>query len=136
YPPATITALEDYIEGISGPAGPGIPQLEPNPNVAVGGEVFQLQCAACHAWAGDGGALLHREAPQLHDATRTQIAEAVRAGPGSMPLFGQAALDDRQMTELVDYVRYLDHPEDRGGDPLWHLGPFAEGFFAWTIGMV
>src|SRR5438132_6241874 len=70
YPPATINALEDYIEGITGPGGPGIPFLEPNPNVAVGGEVFRLQCAACHAWAGDGGALLHREAPQLHDATR------------------------------------------------------------------
>ena len=60
----------------------------------------------------------------------------MRVGPGLMPAFGQAALDDRQLDQLVAYVRYLDHPEDRGGNPLWHLGPFAEGFVAWAIGMV
>ena len=135
YPPATITALEDYIESIVGPDGPAIPALEPNPNVAMGGDVFRLQCAACHAWAADGGALLHREAPELHQATPTQIAEAVRVGPGNMPAFGQAAVDDRQLSDLAAYVRYLAHPEDRGGQPLWHLGPFAEGFVAWAIGM-
>jgi ubiquinol-cytochrome c reductase cytochrome c subunit len=106
-----------------------------NANRAAGGEVFRLQCAACHAWAADGGALLHREAPQLHDDTATQIGEAVRVGPGLMPAFGQAAIDDRQLDQLASYVRYLAHPEDRGGDPLWHLGPFAEGFAAWAIGM-
>jgi ubiquinol-cytochrome c reductase cytochrome c subunit len=135
YSQATITALEDYIQRITGPGGPPIPSVDPNADVAPGGELFRLQCAACHAWAGDGGALLHREAPQLHDATPTQIGEAVRVGPGLMPAFGQAALDDRQLSELVAYVRYLDHPEDLGGDPLWHLGPFAEGFVAWAIGM-
>jgi ubiquinol-cytochrome c reductase cytochrome c subunit len=135
YSQATITALEDYIQGVTGPDGPPVPSIDANANVAAGGELFRLQCAACHAWAGDGGALLHREAPQLHDATPTQIGEAVRVGPGLMPAFGQAALDDRQLDELVAYVRYLDHPEDRGGDPLWHLGPFAEGFVVWAIGM-
>ena len=136
YPPATITALEDYIDTLTGGTGPGIPSVDPHANLAPGGDAFRLQCAACHAWAGDGGALLHREAPQLHDATPTQIAEAVRTGPGLMPAFGTAAVNNRQLDELVAYVRYLDHPEDRGGNPLWHLGPFAEGFVAWAIGMV
>jgi ubiquinol-cytochrome c reductase cytochrome c subunit len=136
YSPATITALEDYIESLTGPEGPPIPELAPNPDRAVGGELFRLQCAACHAWAGDGGALLHREAPELHHATPTQIAEAVRVGPGNMPAFGIAAVDDQQLSDLASYVRYLAHPEDRGGQPLWHLGPFAEGFVAWAIGMV
>ena len=136
YDPPTINGLEDYIDGITGGTGSRIPSVDPHASRASGGEVFRLQCAACHAWAGDGGALLHREAPQLHDATPTQVAEAVRVGPGLMPAFGQAALDDRQLDQLVAYVRYLDHPEDRGGNPLWHLGPFAEGFVAWAIGMV
>jgi len=136
YSPATIGALEDYIQGITGPEGPPIPNLLANPDRASGGEVFRLQCAACHSWAADGGALLHREAPELHNATRTQVAEAVRVGPGLMPAFGTAAVDDRQLSDLASYVRYLAHPEDRGGQPLWHLGPFAEGFVAWAIGMV
>jgi ubiquinol-cytochrome c reductase cytochrome c subunit len=136
YSPATIASLEDYIETLTGPDGPPVPTLRPNANRAAGGEVFRLQCAACHAWAGDGGALLHREAPQLHDATSTQIGEAVRVGPGLMPAFGTAAVDDQQLADLASYVRYLAHPEDRGGQPLWHLGPFAEGLVAWAVGMV
>jgi ubiquinol-cytochrome c reductase cytochrome c subunit len=135
YPPGTITALEDYIQGLTGPGGPAIPDMSPLANRAAGGEVFRLQCAACHAWAGDGGALLHREAPALHDATETQVGEAVRVGPGLMPAFGHAAIDNRQLDQLAAYVRYLAHPEDKGGNPLWHLGPFAEGLVAWAIGM-
>jgi ubiquinol-cytochrome c reductase cytochrome c subunit len=135
YPPATITALEDYVERVTGDGGPPIPSIATDANRAAGGEIFRLQCAACHAWAGDGGALLHREAPSLHAATPTQVGEAVRVGPGLMPAFGKAALDDPQLDQLVAYVRYLDHPDDRGGNPLWHLGPFAEGFAAWAAGM-
>lgn len=136
YSPKTITALEDYIVGLTGPGGPPIPDMNPNANRAAGGELFRLQCAACHAWAGDGGALLNREAPQLHEATSTQIGDAVRVGPGLMPAFGHAAIDNRQLDQLAAYVRYLADPQDRGGDPLWHLGPFAEGFIAWAVGMV
>ena len=29
--------------------------------------------------------------------------------------------------------RYLDHPDDRGGQPLWHLGPVAEGAVALAV---
>lgn len=135
YAPATITALEDYIQTLTGPGGPPVPNINLNANRAEGGEVFRLQCAACHAWAGDGGALFQREAPALHQATPTQIGDAVRTGPGLMPAFGPAALSDHQLDQLVTYVRYLAHPEDRGGQPLWHLGPFAEGLVAWAIGM-
>jgi ubiquinol-cytochrome c reductase cytochrome c subunit len=135
YPPEVISSLENYIQSLTGPGGPPIPDMSARANRAAGGELFRLQCAACHAWAGDGGALLHREAPELHQATRTQIGEAVRVGPGLMPAFGHAAMDDRQLDQLAEYVRYLANPEDRGGDPLWHLGPFAEGFIAWAIGM-
>src|SRR5438477_1373857 len=135
YPPQTITALEDYIQGLTGAGGPPIPDTSPNANRAAGGEVFRLQCAACHAWAGDGGALLHREAPDLHEATARQIAEAIRVGPDNMPAFGSAAVSDPDLDALVAYVRYLDRPRDRGGQPLWHLGPVAEGFIAWVLAM-
>jgi len=130
YPPQTIAALVDYVAGvIGGGQGPDIPRVGEG-DLAEGGALFRQQCAACHAWAGDGGALLRIEAPALHSATPTQIAEAIRVGPGQMPVFGTAALTDAQTDSVVAYVRYLDHPRDRGGQPLWHLGPFAEGALA------
>ncbi len=48
-------------------------------------------------------------------------------GPTQMPAFGQAALSDEQVASVAAYVRYLDAPRDRGGQPLWHLGPVSEG---------
>lgn len=129
YPPEAIRQLVDYAWTLTGGAGPDIPRVGEG-DVAEGGELFRLQCAACHAWAGDGGALVHFQSPALHEATEVQIAEAVRTGPGQMPAFGDAALTDEQLSGVVAYVRYLDDPEDRGGEPLWHLGPFAEGAIA------
>ncbi|MGI9079676.1 MAG: c-type cytochrome [Acidimicrobiales bacterium] len=129
YPPETISALTDYVARLTGDAGPAIPHVGEG-NLAEGGALFRQQCAACHSWAGDGGALLRLEAPSLHPSTETQIAEAIRVGPGQMPVFGAAALTDAQTASVVAYVRYLDDPRDRGGQPLWHLGPFAEGAVA------
>jgi ubiquinol-cytochrome c reductase cytochrome c subunit len=135
YPPDAIRALVDYVASL-GPGGPDIPVVDVAAgDLARGGEIFRLQCAACHAWAGDGGALLRREAPSLHQSTPTQIAEAIRVGPGNMPAFGSAAVTDADLDALVSYVRYLDHPRDRGGNPLWHLGPVAEGLIAWVLAM-
>jgi ubiquinol-cytochrome c reductase cytochrome c subunit len=136
YAPDVIKGLVGYVVDLTGGGGQPVPSVDvADADRPQGGEVFRLQCAACHAWAGDGGALLHREAPALHLATPTQIAEAVRIGPGAMPAFGQAALDDRQLSDLVSYVRYLDNPSDRGGWSLWHLGPVAEGGAAWLLAM-
>ena len=59
----------------------------------------------------------------------------MRVGPGSMPGFGAAAITDEDLNSVVAYVRYLDHPKDRGGQPLWHLGPVAEGGIIWLVGM-
>lgn len=131
YPPATIAALVDYVDALTGGGGPDIPVLAGG-DLAEGGKAFRLQCAACHAWAGDGGALLRREAPPLHDATPVQIGEAVRLGPGEMPAFGQAALTDQQLASVAAYVRYLDHPKNRGGLALGHLGPVSEGAAAFA----
>jgi ubiquinol-cytochrome c reductase cytochrome c subunit len=134
YPPATIAALVDYVAQLGAAGGPDIPVVAPG-DQARGGEAFRQQCAACHEWAGEGGALFQREAPGLKDATAVQIAEAVRGGPGQMPAFGSAALDDQQVNDVVAYVRYLDHPKDRGGFALWHLGPVAEGAMAMVSGL-
>jgi ubiquinol-cytochrome c reductase cytochrome c subunit len=130
YDAATINALEDYVATIA-PGGPGIPSVDPaRGDLAGGGEVYRAQCAACHQWSGDGGALLRRESPALGAATPVQVAEAVRTGPGQMPVFPAAAISDADLQSLTRYVDDLKHPEDRGGQSLWHLGPVAEGAMA------
>ena len=132
YPPAMIAALVDEVArrtGEGGPAGPDAAALGRGDAVA-GGEQFRLQCAACHAWAGTGGALVERAAPPLGRSTPAQVAEAVRVGPGQMPAFGPAALTDQQLADVVAYVRTLQHPDDAGGAPLGHLGPVGEGALA------
>ncbi|MCU1503970.1 MAG: cytochrome c class [Ilumatobacteraceae bacterium] len=127
YDSATIAALVAYVATIA-PGGPEIPQIDTaGADVANGGGLYRAQCAACHQWAGEGGALRFGNAPSLFAATPTQVAEAVRTGPGAMPVFGQAALDDTQLRDVVGYVEVLDHPDDAGGQPLWHLGPLTEG---------
>lgn len=127
YDAATIDDLVRYVSSIA-PGGPGIPVIDTGgADLAAGGELFRGQCAACHQWSGGGGALRFGNAPPLQPATAVQIAEAVRVGPATMPVFGQAALDDGQLADVVAYVRGLDHPDDAGGQPLWHLGPLTEG---------
>ena len=136
YDPATIRALVEYVTNLTGDRGAPIPAVDVQAgNLAEGGTLYRQQCAACHAWSGNGGALLHRAAPSTHPATALQVAEAVRGGPGNMPRFGEAALTQAQLDSVVRYVRYLDKPDDRGGSPLWHLGPFAEGAVAIIVGL-
>jgi ubiquinol-cytochrome c reductase cytochrome c subunit len=126
YDHRTIAALVAYVGRLVADGGPAIPVVNDG-HEAAGGALYRESCAACHSWSGEGGALYAREAPPLHAATAVQIAEAVRVGPGQMPEFGTAALTASQLDDLVAYVRALDHPRDRGGLGLAHVGPVAEG---------
>lgn len=134
YDRAQRAALVDYVAAF----GQGLPV--PTVDIAGadlprGGELYRLNCAACHSWSGTGGALLAREAPPLDRSTPVQAVEAVRTGPGSMPSFGQESFSDAEVDDIAAYVRELQHPEDRGGNPLLHLGPFPEGAVAWVFGI-
>jgi ubiquinol-cytochrome c reductase cytochrome c subunit len=44
-----------------------------------------------------------------------------------MPVFGTAAISDADLASVARYIEYIDSPDDRGGQPLWHLGPVTEG---------
>jgi ubiquinol-cytochrome c reductase cytochrome c subunit len=136
YSTVQIQQLVDYVLSLTHAPRDGIGRLDlAHADLAQGGELFRLNCAACHTWSGTGGALLHREAPTLLPSTPRQIAEAVREGPGAMPRFGRAALSDAQLAAVVRYVRYIVHPDDRGGFSLWHVGPIIEGLIGFALGV-
>jgi ubiquinol-cytochrome c reductase cytochrome c subunit len=68
-------------------------------------------------------------------ATSTQVAEAIRIGPGTMPVFDASTIDQHTLNSLVAYVEYLRHPDDRGGSGLGGVGPLVEGFVALVGGL-
>lgn len=121
-----IRELVDYVDSLGG--GPPIPELDlGDVDLARGGELYRLHCAACHNWDGKGGALMNREnAPPLHGVPPTQLAEAVRVGPGTMPEFGADTLTDAEVDDIIAYASELEAPEDRGGYHWGHWGPATE----------
>ena len=132
-----IEALVAYVASL-GP-GPAIPEVDVAAADSVsGGELFRANCAACHNAAGVGGALSYgHHAPPLLQATPTDVVEAMRTGPGQMPVFGPDTFTDQQATDIAAYVTgELQHPDDRGGMNLGSTGPVPEGFVAWTVGFV
>ena len=135
YTPDVVRSIVAYVSSIA-PGGPPIPTVSlAHANLSNGGELYRLECAACHSWSATGGALYQREAPALSASTPLQVAEAIRTGPEPMPAFGTSAIPDNQLPDVLAYVEYLKHPNDRGGNPLWHLGPVAEGGVALIGGM-
>jgi len=102
-------------------------------NVADGLRLFTGHCAGCHQIVAQGGYVTGAVVPSLADATPTQVAEAVRAGPYLMPRFSRKAISDRQLDSIVAYVTYTKNPDDPGGWAIGHIGPVPEGLVAWLI---
>lgn len=113
--------------------GPGIPKVTlKGADLAKGEELFSLNCAGCHTIEGVGDALADGYyAPSLYPATATQVEEAMRTGPGNMPRFGPKQISVQQANDIAAYVtEVIQHPNDRGGFGLGHVGPVAEGAVA------
>jgi ubiquinol-cytochrome c reductase cytochrome c subunit len=130
---AEIQQLVMYIARLG--EGPEIPDVDlGDVDLARGGDLYRVNCAACHNWDGKGGAMVGRtNAPPLRPVPNRQVAEAVRIGPGIMPEFSQAQLNDQELEDVIAYVDYLRTPQDVGGYGLAHWGPSTEtiaGFVA------
>ena len=136
YDDGEIQALVAYVASLGD--GPELPDIElEGADLAEGGTVYRANCQPCHSASGSGGALSYgRAAPRLAPAEAEEIAAAVRAGPGQMPVFGNEVISPDELDDLVSYVEYLDSPEDPGGVPIGRTGPIPEGFVAWLVGMV
>ncbi len=149
YAPEQVDALVDFVATL-GPEGPDVPVLAlDDANLSHGAVLYQENCAACHSTTGIGGALTEGRVtteegvpprsrivvPPVTESTSIEIAEAIRTGPGTMPVFGDESLDDADLNALVAYTNYLKNPDDRGGASFGRIGPVAEGAVGWIAGI-
>lgn len=114
--------------------GPAIPQVSGGGDVRDGNRLFVANCAACHGATGAGNAIGGGfSAVNLHQATPTQIVEAIRIGPGAMPRFKFSPTDE---AAIVAYVQSLHEQPSPGGLDIGGFGAVAEGFIAIGVGLV
>lgn len=119
------------------PGGPPVPDVHPG-NVQLGRAMYAANCSACHSASGAGGTLTGgKTAPDLFDATPTQIGEAIRMGPGLMPAFPDTVLNQEQVSGIAAYVQTLQGHRDvgHGGTSLGRIGPVTEGLLAWLVAL-
>lgn len=144
YRPRDIQAIVNFVETLGTP-GPEIPFPDPGRGeLGLGLDLYQDNCAACHASTGIGGALsvggspkqATAIAPPLHRSTPQEIAEAMLVGPGTMPVFGPETFTQEEVDSIVRYVLYLQDPDNRGGLPLGRIGPWSEGAAGWILGLI
>lgn len=134
-----IQAMAAYVATL-GP-GPAIPSEEyttgKGADTALGGELFRVNCAMCHNYAGSGGALTRgKYAPPLKDSTGREIYEAMISGPQSMPVFNDANISPEGKNAIISYLKTTENQQNVGGMTLGNLGPVSEGMFIWVFGLV
>lgn len=140
YTEDEVAALAAFVGSLGD--GPKIPSEEQyNPEgldaeaIARGGELFRTNCSACHNFEGAGGALPNgKYAPSLTGVQAKTIWEAMRLGPQQMPKFAEGAVTDEDVRSIAGYLEQL-HAQPSGGLTFGGLGPVAEGFWAWIVGI-
>lgn len=133
-----IRAVAAYVDSL-GP-GPDIPSDEQvaykDADLSLGGKLFRANCATCHNFAGEGGALTYgTEAPEITDASARQIYEAMLTGPGAMPVFSDQTITPEQKRAIIHYIKFTAKEPNLGGFGLGRMGPVPEGAVAWLVGL-
>lgn len=130
-------ALIAYITSLAPGQGPDIPEVDPSRgDLARGRDLFVRNCAACHGPTGAGIAVGQRDiAPALDAASPLEIAEAIRTGPGVMPVFGPEVYTQQDLDSVVAWVLDLRERAAPGGARIGRSGPVSEGLVAWTLGV-
>ncbi len=143
YTLAQSQQIGAYIQALGG--GPEIPDdatlatltAVSGDQLATGGDLFRVNCAACHSFVGAGGALSSgKAAPNLSQSTDREIYGAMLSGPQSMPVFGDNQLSPQEKGEIIAYVQNLKSDTDPGGFGIGRLGPTTEGLVIFLVGMV
>ncbi|TFV58509.1 c-type cytochrome [Geodermatophilus sp. DF01-2] len=130
-----IDQLMAYVQANGG--GPTLPSGDlRDGDLAEGGELFRLNCAQCHNFVGQGGALSSgKAAPSIEGANDLEIYTAMLSGPANMPVFGDNQLTPEEKRSIINYVQTIDAQADPGGFGIGRIGPVAEGIVVWLVGI-
>jgi ubiquinol-cytochrome c reductase cytochrome c subunit len=134
---AQTRAIAAYVQSIGG--GPAIPIGKvrgSNGSIADGGELFRLNCAACHGTTGGGAPLsAGKVAPSLKESSDLQMYTAMVSGPESMPVFSNNQLTVSEKKAIIAYVQTLKASADPGGSGIARIGPVSEAIVLWVGGI-
>jgi ubiquinol-cytochrome c reductase cytochrome c subunit len=131
-PLAEIRALEDDLAPVVA-GGPPLPEVVSGRDLHHGHQLYESNCQQCHAVGGNGGSIGRADwAPALHQATINEVADAIRAGPGEMPRFGERQLTQSDLNDLAGYVLAMQNEQPGSSIPSRSAGPVPEG----TLGYV
>ena len=139
YNEEQTAALAAYVASLApGPASLTNEQItwERDGNTADGGELFRNNCAMCHNFAGQGGALSQgKYAPTLMGVEPKHIYEAMITGPQSMPVFGDKAITPQEKLSMIKWIKSVEAEKGLGGASLGKVGPVTEGLVGWVGGI-
>ncbi len=139
YNAEEVNALAAYVASLA--PGPEIPSdevlnYERDGSVAEGGELFRTNCAMCHNFAAQGGALTQgKYAPTLMGVEPKHIYEAMVTGPQSMPVFSDKTITPEEKLSIIKWIKSAEKEPQLGGAALGRVGPVTEGLLAWTLGI-
>ena len=139
YNAEETAALAAYVASLApGPAIPAESSLnyERDGSTAEGGELFRNNCAMCHNFAGQGGALTQgKYAPTLMGVEPKHIYEAMVTGPQSMPVFSDKTITPEEKLSIIKWIKSAEKEPNLGGASLGRVGPVTEGLLGWTLGL-
>ena len=139
YDAAETAALAAYVATLA--PGPEIPaeaslNYERDGTTAEGGELFRNNCAMCHNFAGQGGALTQgKYAPTLMGVDPKYIYEAMVTGPQSMPVFSDKTITPAEKMSIIKWIKAAEKEPNLGGASLGRVGPVTEGLLGWVLGL-
>jgi ubiquinol-cytochrome c reductase cytochrome c subunit len=139
YTDEEVAALAAYVASLA--PGPEIPteemlNYERDGELAEGGELFRTNCAMCHNFAGQGGALTQgKYAPSVMGVKPVHIYEAMITGPQAMPVFSDKTLTPKEKLSIIKWIKHAEKEPQLGGVALGRVGPVTEGLLVWTHGL-
>ncbi len=129
--------LAAYVESVGG--GPGIPQGDlrgDNSSIAIGGQLFRLNCASCHGTTFKGAPLsAGKQVPSLNESTDLDMYTAMLSGPENMPVFSDNQITPDEKRAIIAYVQTLKASKDPGGHGVDRIGPVSEAIVIWVAGV-
>ena len=112
--------------------GPATPSVVTNGDATHGLALFRQNCMHCHGVDARGASLGASDwAPSLEHATVTQVAEAIRTGPGEMPRFGERQLDQSALDDIATYLSTRRGAAGFTSLPSRAGGAVPEGLYGW-----